>query len=101
MNVCRLQSFHSLRSKLANVSEWDAILNDKFKVYPVEESIYIDSVHRANGPEMFAKFICDQIRPSDVPENLQKLYREAVYGTDTKVKNRIKKRMYLIGRKAR
>ena len=100
MNLCLMQSFDSLKSEMANVSEWDAILNDKFKVYPVEESIYIDSVHRANGPEMFAKFICDQICPGDVPENLQRLYREAVYGTDAKVKNRIKKRMYLIGCKA-
>ena len=86
---------------MASVSEWDAILNDKYKVYPIEESIYIASTQRANGPDMFAKFICDQMRPGDVPDNLRKLYREAVYGTDLKVKTGIKKRMYLICKKVR
>ena len=86
---------------MADVSEWDAILSEKFRVYQVEQSVYISSVERANGPDMFAKFICDSIRPGDVPDNLKRLYREAVYGTDPKVKERIKKRMYLINRKVR
>ena len=46
---------------------------------------------------MFAKKICDNLRDGDVPENLAKLYKEAVYGTDSLVKKRIFKHIYAIG----
>ena len=66
-------------------------------MYKIEESIYIQSSQKSNGPEMYAKFICDGLRDGDVPDALKKLYQEAVYGTDEKVKLRIKNRMYLVG----
>ena len=80
--LCRITSCEIM----VTVSVWEAILNDKFKVYPAEESIYIASAQRANGPDKFVKFICDQLHPGDVPDNLNKLYIEAVYGSDAKVK---------------
>ena len=80
-----------------NSSDWDEILRCKFKPFDIEKSIYTDSQTVANGPNMFAQFICDGLRPGDVPDNLRKLYREAVYGTNAKVKSRIISRIYRIG----
>ena len=88
-------------AKNDEVSGWDQILKCKFKPFDVEKSIYTQSQTTANGPLMFARFICDGLRPGDVPENLMKLYREAVYGTDPKVKARIVSRMYTLGQKVR
>ena len=76
--------------------EWDYFLNQKFKVYQAEEFIYINSIDRSILPESYAKIICDALRNGDVPHALRVLYREAVYGTNEKVKARIKKRMYFI-----
>ena len=73
----------------------------KFKAYDIEKSIYAENRNKANTPEMYAKFICNSLRDGDVPDNLKKLYEEAMYGTDEKVKMRIKKRVYAIGQKCR
>ena len=80
---------------------WKDMLAQKFKVYHIEQKVYIESSQKANGPEMFAKFICDAIQPGDVPDALKRLYREAVYGTNEKVKSQICNRMYLICRHVR
>ena len=68
------------------ISEWDEILKGKWKAYDVEKSLYIESVKKTSAPDERAKFICDNLRLGDVPENLKKLYNEAVYGSDAKVK---------------
>ena len=80
-------------------SDIEKIMQSKFKFYDVERSIYLENRNKVNAPEDFAKLISDGFRPGDVPENLQKLYREAVYGTDKRVKRRIIKRVYAIGNK--
>ena len=81
--------------------KWEEILNQKFRVYEIEEVIYIQSSQKSNGPDMFAKYICDAINPGDVPEALRLLYWEAMYGDNTKVKQRIRGCIYLIGRHVR
>ena len=86
---------------MASVSEWDKILQGKFKVYDVEKSIYSENRNKANSPEILAKLICDGLQPGDVPNNLKSLYTEAVYGSDKKVKLHIIKRVYTIGGKVR
>ena len=78
-------------------NDWGQILKCKFKPFDVEKSIYIESQQVASSPIMFAQYICDGLRPGDVPDNLRKLYREAVYGTNSKVKSRIVSRIYRIG----
>ena len=83
---------------MGDQNEWGVVLKGKYKLFDVERSIYTDSQRVANGPLMFAQFICDALRPGDVPDNLRKLYVEAVYGTNEKVKSRIISRMYSIGR---
>ena len=60
-----------------------------------------DSVKRVNSPDGRAKIICDALREGDVPENLKKLYVEAVHGKNETVKARILGRMYFIGRSVR
>ena len=80
---------------------WDDLLAQKFKVFKAEATIYVESSQRSNGPDMYAKYICDNLGPSDVPHDLKKLYMEAVYGSNDNVKKRIRSRMYLIGRHVR
>ena len=82
-------------------TEWGQILKCKYRPFDVEKSIYTESQNVANGPLMFAQYISDALRPGDVPDNLRKLYREAVYGTDGKVRARIINRVYSIGRLVR
>ena len=86
---------------MAGEDYWKEFLDQKFKVYNIEETVYIQSSQKANGPDMFAKFICDAMKPGDVPKALHMLYHEAVYGSDVNVKNRIRNRMYLVGRHVR
>ena len=82
-------------------SGWDLVLKSKFKAFDVEKSIHSQNRNKANTSEQYAKFICDGLHDGDVPDNLHKLYIEAVYGTDSKVKKRILKRVYTIGQKSR
>ena len=84
---------------MASISEWDKLLEGKYKFFDIEKAIYSENRNRANSPDMFAKFIVDRLRPGDVPDNLLKLYKEAVYGTDAKVKKCIIKHVYAIGNK--
>ena len=56
-------------------SGWEQILKGKYRPFDVERSIYTESQTKANGPMMFAQFICDALRPGDVPDNLAKMYR--------------------------
>ena len=78
--------------------EWGQSLKSKYRPFDVETSIYTESFNVANGPLMFAQYICDALRPGDVPDNLKKLYTEAVYGSNPKVRARIVSHMYSIGR---
>ena len=80
------------------VYEWGQILKSRFRAFDVEKSIYIASQKVANGPLMFAQYIYDALRPGDVPDNLRNLYREALFGTNQKVRARIISRIYSIGR---
>ena len=86
---------------MAESTSWEEISNQKFCVFDIESTTYQECSNKSNGPEMFAKFICDAIKLEDVPDALKSLYMEAVYGSDIKVKTRIRNRMYLIGRHVR
>ena len=82
-------------------NDWQQILKGKWKPFDVEKSLYVDSENKANSVEEKAKIICDGIREGDVPENLKKIYTEAVYGSNEKVKARVISRVYFIGRSVR
>ena len=82
-------------------NERDEILKGKRKAYDVKKSLYVDSMNKANSADERAKIICDGLRDGDVPSNLAKLYFEAVYGVNDKVKSRIMNHVYFIGRSCR
>ena len=84
-----------------SISEWDQVLRGKYKIFDVEKSIYTDNQKVCNGPLMFAQYISDGLRQGDVPENLRKLYKEAAYGSNERVKSRIITRVYSVGRLVR
>ena len=88
-------------SSIDNVPDWDSILKGRYKVCSVEREIYLETQTKANNPEVYAKYICDGLKDGDVPQNLMKLYREAVYGSNKEVKERIMKRMYFLGSKTK
>ena len=83
------------------VCEWDEILKGKWSAYDVEKSLYLESVKKTSAPDVRAKIICNGLRQGDVPENLRKLYMEAIYGSDAKVHARIMSHIYFIGGKVR
>ena len=82
-------------------ANWEPILNQRFGVFEIEKNVYMNTKAKANQPEIYAKYICDALRDGDVPDDLKKLYREAVYGSDPEVKKRILKRTYFIGSKTK
>ena len=86
---------------MAKPTIWDQMLKERFAVYDVQLSVYKDNMNRLNKPRAFAKTICDALRPTEVPFTLRRLYREAVYGTDVKVRLRILNRMNTIACSAR
>ena len=63
--------------------------------------MYLNTKRKGNNLALYAKYICDSIRDGDVPDDLLKLYHEAVYGQDVKVKERIWKRMYFLSQKTK
>ena len=86
---------------MASATDWEKILQGKFKFYDVEKLIYTENRNKSNSPEVMARFISNSLNPGDVPDNLKDLYHEAIYGSDKKVKQRIIKRVYSIGSKVR
>ena len=96
-----LKSIIWLGAMAEATSKFEAILKKKFKPYPIEKSVYVNTKAKGNNPVLYAKYICDALRDGDVPDDLLKLYREAVYGKDQKVKERIHKHMYFLASKTR
>ena len=86
---------------MAKPTIWDQLLKERFAVYDVKLSIYKDNMSRLNKPRAFAKAICDTLCPTEVPFTLRRLYHEAVYGSDAKVRLRILNRMNTIARSVR
>ena len=82
-------------------NDWQQILKGKWKPFNVEKSLYVDSENKANSVEEKAKIICDGLREGEVPENLHKIYKEAVYESNEKVRSRVISRVYFIGRTVR
>ena len=89
------------KSSSVETLDWAVILNQRYKACPVEKAIYVRTKALDNQPEVYAKYICDGLKESDVPANLLKMYREAVYGSNEKVRARIHKCMYFLGEKTR
>ena len=86
---------------MASGEDWNEILRGRYEIYDVEVSVYIDVCSEGGTYETISRAILEGLRPGDVPKNLYKLYKEAVFGTNLNVHHKIKNRIYHIGRKLR
>ena len=86
---------------MATLTGWEAILKERYGVFDIEKSLYKQYMTVLSTPRALTQAICDGIRPTEVPFNLRKIYREAVYGTNAKVRARILNQMNTIGRSIR
>ena len=82
-------------------SVWPQILKERFAVYDIEQTLYKRYMSFLATPRAFAQALCDAIKPTEVPYNLHRLYREAVYGNDPKVRAQIFNLMNTIHRSIR
>ena len=74
--------------------DWELILNDRSPVFKLEEQGFKDSLEICNSTDVSAEKFNYTIRDSEeIPENLKAMYREAVFATHEKVRNRIKNRI--------
>ena len=87
---------------MASNFDWEIILNDRFPTYKVEEQAFVESLKIANSNEVAAERIYHAIKNDcDIPENLKLIYKEAVYGSNIVVRNRIRGRLSNIRRNNR
>ena len=74
--------------------DWDQILNDRYATFKIEETAFIESLQIANSNDIAAQCIYEAIKDKeDIPENLTLMYREAIFGSNTQVRKRIRNRM--------
>ena len=79
---------------MASNLDYAQIGKAKFPIYKVEENAFLESLKIANSNEVAAERIYEAIKnDEDIPENLKLLYKEAVYGSNERVKNRIRARI--------
>ena len=69
-------------------------MRDRYVTFKLEEEGFAQSLEICNSTEVAAEKIYYTIRDSDeIPENLKMMYKEAVFGYNEKVRNRIKNRI--------
>ena len=79
---------------MAEAIDWEEILKDRYAIFKLEEQGFKESIDICNSTDVSAEKIYYTIMDSDeIPDNLKKLYREAVFGFNKKVKKRIKDRI--------
>ena len=79
---------------MAKYIDWDEVLHDRYAIFKLEEKGFEESLEICNSTDVSAEKIYYTIRDADdVPENLKMMYREAVFGHNEKVRNRIKGRI--------
>ena len=80
---------------------WQDMLKSHFAVSECEIQLYISAKNKDNLPAEYAKSIFDGLKEGEIKKELYEMYREAVYGNNLKVRERIHKRMYFVGNHAR
>ena len=79
---------------MASFIDWDEVLRDRYATFKLEEQGFEESLEICNSTDVSAEKIYYTIRDADeIPENLKMMYREAVFGHNEKVRNRIKNRI--------
>ena len=86
---------------MSEMEDWNEILRCHYQIFNIEASIYIDVCSEGGNYKDVAKRIVETLCPGDVPNNLLKLYHEAVVGKNKKVAAKIQNCVYHIGRSLR
>ena len=87
---------------MASLIDWDEVMRERYATFKLEEQGFIESLEICNSTEISAEKIYYTIREDpDIPENLKLMYRESVFGTNKKVKRRIKNRISNMRRNVR
>ena len=78
----------------ANITDWQQLLKGKYPSYKIEVETYLENLEVATSSEISARKIYDAIKDlPEINENLKKIYKEALFGSDKEVKSHIKNRM--------
>ena len=84
---------------MAENVDWPSIMKDRFATFKIEETAFCDSLKICNSTEVAIAKIYEAIKHlQDIPSSLILMYREAAYGENEKVKNRIRNRIFNIHR---
>ena len=87
---------------MASNVDWSEILKDKYSTFKIEEKAFVESLKICNSNEIAAEQIYQAIKDEDeIPDNLKLIYREAVYGSNERVKLRVRNRIGNIRRHLR
>ena len=82
--------------------QWECLLRERYATFKIEENTFLESLKICNSTEVSAEKIYLTIKEdNDILLNLQLMYREAVYGSNEKVRNRICNRIANIRRNLR
>ena len=83
-----------LKLRMASPIDWEDVMRERYATFKLEEEGFLASLEICNSTDVSAEKIYYTIREADdIPENLKLMYREAVFGFNTKVRNRIKNRI--------
>ena len=84
---------------MANSIDWEEVMHDRYVTFKLEKQGFRESLEICNSTEVSAEKIYYTIKDApDFPENLKMMYREAVFGFNEKVQNRMKHRISNIRR---
>ena len=79
---------------MASNVDWESILRERYAMFKIEENAFLESLKICNSTEVSAEKIYLTIKDDeDIPRNLRLMYKEAVYGSNDKVRNRIRNRI--------
>ena len=79
---------------MAEEINWKKLLNLRYPSYKIEVETYLDSLNISSSSEVSIEKIYEAIKDDpDVDGNLKILYKEAIFDSNVKVKNRMESRM--------
>ena len=74
--------------------------SERLYLLEIEESIFLEAILKSSCADVIAKAIYEIIKDAvEISESLKNLYRQGLFGTDKKIKKRLRNRMYAIRRK--
>ena len=73
---------------------------ERLYLLELEEAIFLEVILTSSCADVIAKSIYEAIKDGDeISQSLKDLYRQGIFGTDKKIKKRLRNRMYVIQRK--